>query len=172
MKKKSLFRKRRLAIRSKWIRELIRLLGKLHNNVIHICSSANCTTWFKNKARKIILLDNCTRWNSWFNILSVALKDQVKAGLQLYIEHYEKDIPTADILTTNEWIQLRTIHDFLKAFYDATLFLQGDRTTLERVLESIDTLQGIIEITQVCRTTSYYIFTNSFVLEISFFKQG
>lgn len=152
-KKDPLSRKHRLSIRGEKIRELMGPLGKLHNNVVHIRSSANRTTWFKTKAGKVIPLDNRTRWNSWFHMLSVALQDQVKAGLQLYIEHYEKDIPTADILTTNDWIQLRTIHDFLNAFHDATLFLQGDRTTLERVLESIDTLQQIIQSTWVRHTT-------------------
>ena len=172
VKIKPLSQKGRLDARGKKIRELMGPLGKLHNNVVHIRSSANRTTWFKSKAKKVIPLDNRTRWNSWFNMLSVALEDQVKAGLQLYVEYYEKDISKADVLTTDDWIQLRTIHDFLKAFYDATLFLQGDRTTLERVLELIDTLQEIIQTTQVCRTTSYYIsFTNSFVLGISFFKQ-
>ena len=87
------------------------------------------------------------------------------------MEHYEKDIPREDVLTTDDWIQLRTTHDFLQAFYNATLFLQGDRTTLERVLESINTLQDIIQKAQVSYTTPYYISTtNSFVLGISFFK--
>ena len=72
MKKKPLSRKRRLAVRGKRIRELMGPLGKLHNNVVHIRSSANRTTWFKSKARKVIPLDNRTRWNSWFNMLSVA----------------------------------------------------------------------------------------------------
>ena len=90
-------------------------------------------------------------------MLSVALEDKVKAGLQLYVEHYEKDIPREDILTTDDWIQLRTVHDFLQSFYDATLFLQGDRTTLERVLDTIDALQEMIQKAQVTRTTPCYI---------------
>jgi hypothetical protein len=73
-------------------------------------------------------------------MLNVALEDKVKAGLQLYVEHYQDNISKDDILTTGEWVHLRTIRDFLQSFYEATLFLQGDRMTLERVLESIDIL--------------------------------
>ena len=71
----------------------------------------------------MILLDNHTKWNSWFTMLSVSLEDKVKAALQLYVEHYEKDFLREDILTTEDWIQLHMTHDFLQAFYDATLFL-------------------------------------------------
>ena len=127
-------------------------MGKLHNNIVHIRKSANRTAWFKDRAGKIVPLDNRTRWNSWFAMLNVALEDKVKAGLQLYVEHYQDDISKDDILTTSEWVHLRTIRDFLQSFHEATLFLQGDRTTLERVLESIDILQDIIQAALVSPT--------------------
>ncbi|EED20078.1 hypothetical protein TSTA_033250 [Talaromyces stipitatus ATCC 10500] len=133
--------------RGKNIRDIMGPMGKLHNNVVHIRKSANRTTWFKDRAGKIIPLDNRTSWKSWFAMLSVALEDKVKAGLQLYVEHYQDDVSKDDILTTSEWVQLRSIHDFLQFFHEATLYLQGDHTTLERVLESIDILQSIIQTT-------------------------
>ena len=128
-------------------------VGKLHNIVIHIRSSANRTTWFKDRAKKIIPLDNRTRWNSWFTMLNVALEDSVRSALQLYVEHYQDDISKDDIPTTREWVQLRTIRDFLQSFHEATMFLQGDRTTLERVLESIEVLEDIIQTALVSRMT-------------------
>src|SRR5450755_1765199 len=131
--------------RGKNIRDIMGPMGKLHNNVVHIRKSANRTTWFKDRTSKIIPLDNRTRWNSWFTMLNIALEDKVKAGLQLYVEHYQDDILKDDILTTSEWVHLRTIRDFLQSFHEATLFLQGDRTTLERVLESIDILKDVIQ---------------------------
>jgi hypothetical protein len=134
------------------IRNIMGPMGKLHNHVVHIRSSANRTTWFIERAGKIIPLDNCTRWNSWFLMLCVALEDKVKAGLQLYVEHYEDDFPKDDILSTSEWIHLRTIRDFLQSFHEATLFLQGDRTTLERVLESVDVLKDMIQTALVYHT--------------------
>jgi hypothetical protein len=143
--------------RNQNIRHIMGPMGKLHNIVVHIRKSANRTTWFKDRAGKIIPLDNRTRWNSWFTMLNVALEEKVKAGLHLYIEHYLDDISKDDILATSEWIQLRTIRNFLQSFHEATLFLQGDRTTLERVLESIDILQDIIQAAVVCRIILFII---------------
>jgi hypothetical protein len=150
--------------RGKNIRNIMGPMGKLYNYVVYIRSSANRTIWFIERAGKIVPLDNRMRWNSWFLMLCVALEDKVKAGLQLYVEHYEDDLKD-DILSTSEWIHLRTIRDFLQSFHEATLFLQGDRTirdflqsfheatlflqgdrtTLERVLESVDVLKDMIQ---------------------------
>jgi hypothetical protein len=47
--------------RGKNICDILGPIGKLHNNVIYIHKSANYTTWFKDRAGKIIPLDNCTR---------------------------------------------------------------------------------------------------------------
>jgi hypothetical protein len=93
--------------RGKNIRNIMGPMGKLHNHVVHIRSSANRTTWFIERAGKMIPLDNRTRWNSWFLMLCVALEEKVKAGLQLYVEYYEDDLKD-DILSTSEWIHLRT----------------------------------------------------------------
>jgi hypothetical protein len=140
------------ADRGQRIREMMGPLGKLHNTVVHIGASANRTTWFKARAGKLIPLDNRTRWNSWYLMLSVAIEDNVKAAIQLYVEHYSKDLQEEDLLQTEDWLQLRTIYRFLQAFFDATLFLEGHDSTIDRVLESIDTLQDLIIEAQVCRT--------------------
>jgi hypothetical protein len=138
--------------RGQKIREMMGPLGKLHNTVVHIGASANRTTWFKARAGKLIPLDNRTRWNSWYMMLAVAIEDKVKAGIQLYVEHYSKDLHEDDLLQTEDWLQLRTIYRFLQVFFDATLFLEGHDSTIDRVLESIDTLQDLILEAQVCRT--------------------
>ena len=74
--------------RGKAIQIIMGPIGKLHNHVVYIYSSANRTTQFVERASKIIPLDNRTRQNSWFTMLNTALEDQVKAALQLYVEHY------------------------------------------------------------------------------------
>ena len=88
-------------------------MGKLHNIVIHIRKSANCTIWFKDRAGKIIPLNNRTRWNSWFTMLNVALEDGVRGALQLYIKHYANNILEDDILIIGKWLHLYIICDFL-----------------------------------------------------------
>jgi len=56
-------------------------MGKLYNLIIYIRKLANRIIWFKERALKIIPLNNRIRWNSWYNMLSVALEDRVKARL-------------------------------------------------------------------------------------------
>jgi len=51
-------------------------LGKLHNIIIHIRSSANYIKQFIDLAGRRIPLNNYTRWNSWFRMLNVALKKE------------------------------------------------------------------------------------------------
>jgi hypothetical protein len=50
--------------RGKNIQNIIGLIGKLYNHVVHIYSLANCMTWFIECAGKAIPLNNRTRWNS------------------------------------------------------------------------------------------------------------
>jgi hypothetical protein len=47
--------------RGKTIQTIIGPMGKLHNYIVYIRSSANCTTWFVDYTGKIIPLDNRTR---------------------------------------------------------------------------------------------------------------
>src|SRR5438045_9287920 len=84
-------------------------MRKLHNYVVHIHTSANHLTWLIEHAGKMIPLDNCTRLNSWFLMLCVALEDKVKAGLQLYVEYYEDDLKDDILSTTNGYIFVRFV---------------------------------------------------------------
>ena len=56
-------------------------VGKLYNLIIYIRKLANRIIQFKEYTLKIIPLNNYIRWNSQYNILSVALEDRVKARL-------------------------------------------------------------------------------------------
>ena len=56
-------------------------MGKLYNYIVYIYSLANHITWFIKHASKMVPFNNRTRWNSWFLMLCVALKDKVKARL-------------------------------------------------------------------------------------------
>jgi hypothetical protein len=113
------------------------VLGKLHNIIIFSRSSANRTKEFISFAQRRIPLDNSTRWNSWYQMLSVALNkesaidDFIKANFKLL----EKDH-----LSPQDWVALRTIHTFLQPFNRATLETQGDRVTLDRLLFTMDVL--------------------------------
>ena len=61
------------------------LIRKLHNIVVHIRGLGNRTAEFTQEAKRRIPLDNRTRWNSWYNMLKVAL------SLEKHIDFYTKN---------------------------------------------------------------------------------
>jgi hypothetical protein len=112
-------------------------LGKGHNIVVYIRSSAGRTAEWKELAGRMIPMDNRTRWNSWFIMLEVLLKLE-PCVVKYCIDHGEE--LEDDILTYQEWKKLRTIKEFLQPFYRATLFTEGDSTSIDRTLFAMDIL--------------------------------
>ena len=110
-------------------------LGKLHNIIVHIRSSAGRTKEFKDIAGRLIPLDNRTRWNSWYYMLDVAL--ELDAALDSYTK---KDFDTLQVeyLSPTDWEKLRTMSKFLNLFHRATLESQGDQATIDAVLFVMD----------------------------------
>jgi hypothetical protein len=112
-------------------------LGKLHNIVVHIRSSAGRTKEFKILAERMIPLDNRTRWNSWHEMLVVA--DQKAGAIDTYTKNHFATLE-ADYLSPEDWKRLRTIKEFLQPFHRATLETQGDHATIDSVLFTMDIL--------------------------------
>ena len=57
------------------------VIGKLYNIIIH---SRALGGWIKQLIKfisRLIPLNNCIRWNSWFRILKVALSNSIQLGL-------------------------------------------------------------------------------------------
>jgi hypothetical protein len=112
-------------------------LGKLHNIVVHTRASANRYQDFLEKAGRAIPLDNCTRWNSWYNLLHVSF--QVESQLLAYINANASSL-NQDVLSPKEWDILRTIHTFLEVFKDATTLLEGNMVHMGQVIITMDIL--------------------------------
>ena len=112
-------------------------LGKLHNIIVHTRSSASRTKEFRSLANRMIPLDNCTRWNSWYNMLSTSLEHE--GSIDKYIKANYKTLEK-DYLSPQDWGILRTINSFLQPFYQATLVSEGDNATLDRQLFTMDIL--------------------------------
>lgn len=117
-------------------------LGKLHNIVVHIRSSASRTREFKCLAGRMIPLDNRTRWNSWYQMLVVA--EQKSGAIDTYSKNHLATLE-ADYLFPADWERLRTIKAFLQPFHRATLETQGDGATIDRVLFTMDILVQYFE---------------------------
>ncbi len=123
-------------------------LGKLHNIIIHIRSSAGRTKEFRDLAGRIIPLDNRTRWNSWFQMLTVA--DQKAGAIDTYTKNHFATLQV-DYLSPEDWKRLRTIKEFLQPFHRATLETQGDHATIDSVLFTMDIIVQYFEAALVSR---------------------
>ena len=58
----------------------------------------------------MILIDNRTRWNGWYDMLVVL--HNVKPVVEKYCQDHEDELKE-DILSYQDWKKLRTIKDFL-----------------------------------------------------------
>ena len=85
-------------------------LEKLHNITVHICNSAGCIKEFENLTERRILFNNCTKWNSWYFMLSVAI--QKESAFDIYIKH-NFDTLKKDYFSPKDWEALYTIKKFL-----------------------------------------------------------
>ena len=127
------------------VRQAFRILGplrKLHNIIVYIRSSPGRTEEFKSLTERTIPLNNRTRWNSWYDILKVALK------MENHVDAYTKNYITSlrnDYLILSDWERLRTITTFLKPFKRAILALEEDRSSIDSVLFTIDVLVKIFK---------------------------
>ncbi len=110
---------------------LLNPLDKLHNIIVDIRSSDNRIAEFLALVTRMIPLDNRTRWNSWYNSLVVVNK--LTATINTYIKNYWADLEY-DFIILEDWTKIRTIKEFFKLFYTATLKLEGYKTTLENIL--------------------------------------
>jgi hypothetical protein len=127
------------------------VLGKLHNIIVHSRASTGRTKEFKSLAGRLIPLDNSTRWNSWYQMLSVALEKE--PAIDNYVKANFKTLEK-DYLSPQDWRTLRTINSFLQPFNRATLETQGDSTTFDQLLFTMDVLGRHMEKSSVSNRTN------------------
>jgi hypothetical protein len=113
------------------VRQQMSSMGKLHNIVVHIRSSAARTKAFcDNSEGKRIILDNRTRWNSWHNMLERAL--DLEKSVDFYLKN-QSDLKL-DVLKPKDWASLRTTTEFLSRFKATTKQLESDSDDISQVL--------------------------------------
>ena len=118
---------------------LIGPLGKLHNIVICVRSSSQRTKEFRDIIGQMVPLDNRTRWNSWYQMLTVAVQSSIASAIDIFTKNHF-DVLQHDYLSSDDWTRLRTIKNFLQPFARATLETQGTAGTIDRVLFTMDVL--------------------------------
>jgi hypothetical protein len=112
-------------------------LGQAHNIVVYIHGSAGRIEEFRTHVGRMIPMDNRTRWNSWYQMLIILLN--LRPIVEKYCQDHEEELED-DILTPKDWKKLCTIKDFLAPFSRATLFTEGDSTSLDSTLFMMDIL--------------------------------
>ena len=115
------------------------LLGRLHNIVINTRTNPGRRKQFQSLAGRMIPVDNATRWNSWYRMISTALSVESHIDSFIKANLHIKPLET-NALTPREWQDLRTISYILEPFYQATMDTQGDKATLDQTLISMDIL--------------------------------
>ncbi|RKK67065.1 hypothetical protein BFJ69_g14847 [Fusarium oxysporum] len=121
-------------------------VGKLHNIVKFIRASPQRTEAFKAYAKEQeevdtyklaeestaeleVIQNNATRWNSTYMMIERALVKQ--SELSSFIQELgleadaSKRVPTADILTSDDWKVLRELSHILEPVYNMTMRTQG-----------------------------------------------
>ena len=140
--------------RASSIRTKMGVLGKVHNIVVHIRASPQRTAEFTKEAGRTIPLNNRTRWNSWYTMIKVLLQTEVTNVVRNYTARHvtSSTLDKRDELTNQDLTLLRTIKGYLEVFESATLFLQGQQATIERVYEAMDIITIHVNDFLVCRT--------------------
>ncbi|RKK10689.1 hypothetical protein BFJ65_g14684 [Fusarium oxysporum f. sp. cepae] len=99
------------------------------------------TTWRQYGALGMLhnLVDNSTRWNSWYLMVHVAitLRKEINSFLDDY--YMEGDIKL-DYLHPEHWQELQEVHSFLQPFYEITKDTQWDKSSLDEGICSMDFL--------------------------------
>ena len=80
-----------------------------------------------------VIKDQKTRWNSTYLMMSRAITLQYR--VESFCDRFKKEtrFPIHDILTANDWAELKVFHDLLKPLYhQLTIRLQGNPSTGQR----------------------------------------
>lgn len=82
-------------------------------------------------------IDNMTRWSSWYLFIDKALRKQ--SEIKVFLVDHEDDLNGIK-LTAEDWDILSKAHSFLQPFAGATLYAEGDKSSIGQSLEIMDVL--------------------------------
>jgi hypothetical protein len=122
--------------------------------VIHIHRSSARITRFKEFTEKMILINNRTKWNNWYEIFLILLN--LKSAVEKYCSDY-KDEFEEDILNFADWKKFRTIKDFLIFFTRATFTAEENSIFINFIFFIMDVLIKYLQ-NQIVSNPSFLFF--------------
>ena len=95
-----------------------------------------------------VIANNNTRWISTYLMLRRALV--LRFQLETFCTLYTDELPQEDVLTAQDWEEVKTFIEILKPFYDLTIRLQGNakdgaKGSLWEVLVSFEIILSHLE---------------------------
>ena len=112
-------------------------LRKLHNIAIWLRSSSLHSDSWRDNVGLSLGIDNVTRWSSWYKVIDNAIKKKLQIS-QFLLNH---DTELEDnILNGSDWDLLGKTHAFLQPFASATLYAEGNCSSVAQSLVLMDAL--------------------------------
>jgi hypothetical protein len=112
-------------------------LRKLHNIAVWLRNSDIHSNLWDDAVGIRLGIDNVTRWSSWYKVIDNALKR--KARVTQFVTDHDTALGE-NILTGLDWELLTKTHAFLQPFASATLYAEGDTSSISQSLVLMDAL--------------------------------
>ncbi|KAJ3495228.1 hypothetical protein NLG97_g3544 [Lecanicillium saksenae] len=117
--------------------ETMPALRKLHGLAVWLRSSSLHQNAWDKVVELRLGIDNRTRWSSWYQVIDRAIRKKDK--IQSFMSDYEEAIGDSRLLV-RDWELLGRAHAFLQPFASATLYAEGDGSSISQSLTLMDML--------------------------------
>jgi hAT family C-terminal dimerisation region len=112
--------------------------GKIHNLCNYIrASTERRNSFLKLGAKKMVTMENATRWNSGYKMVTTAL--ELRNFIQIFCDE-RHPLLSDDTLSHDEWQQLVAVKDILKPFWESTLRMERRTVTIAMVIPQLEFL--------------------------------
>lgn len=112
-------------------------LQKLHSLAVWLRSSAIHSDAWREEVGLSLGIDNATRWSSWHHVLKNAMEK--RSQINEFLLNHDQELSDVT-LTSSDWDLLKKTYQFLQPFASATLYGQGDCSSVATTLRLMDAL--------------------------------
>lgn len=123
-------------------------LRKLHELCIWLRSSSLHANIWDDTVGLRLGIDNRTRWSSWYMVIDRVMLKQAK--IKAFMTDHEEQLGHIRF-SAQDWDLLSKAHTFLQPFASATLYAEGDKSSISQSLLLMDAL-----LTHYERNKAYY----------------